>query len=142
MGKQIEDTIESLQRKFVQVKKVGEDTVAKVARLCAMFAKMNMESIPSADDLCNDPATLEFFLRRASTSFEMQEAAQRADTRKLEMAAKAAQSSTKKTTLTPAIAKAVQGFQGRVAELTRTLHQDHKQLIDALTLSTDDIDFS
>ena len=127
----ISQQIDGVSERLPGIKKASEVALGKIAALCARFAKMNEENIPSGEELCSDPATLEFFLGRAETAFEMQAADQKAGTRKLEMAVRTAKSS--KTGMSPEVSLAVRNLQGRVEELKKTLHSDHTQLIDILT---------
>ena len=127
----ISQQIDGVSERLPGVRKASEVALGKIAALCARFARMNEENIPTGEELCSDPATLEFFLGRAETAFEMQAADQKAGTRKLEMAVRTAKSS--KTGMSPEVSLAVRNLQGRVEELKKTLHSDHTQLIDILT---------
>lgn len=135
MEHQIENIVAVLEQKFGDVKAASHEAVTQIASLCAKLANVNEENIPEADDLCNDPETLKFFIGRIETSFEMHQAAQRAENRKLEAEARSAKAA--KKVISPEVAQAVKNIQGRVAELTKTLHRDHKQLIDVLTMESE-----
>lgn len=130
--------IDGLERVIAQSKQHNNIAITQITELCAKFAGMDVQNIPHPEDISSDPATLEFFLSRASTAFDMKSAEQRASMRKLETAARGVKSQATHM-FSPAVERVVQGLQGKVAELSRTLHEDHKQLIDALT-APDDFD--
>ena len=135
MEHQIANIADALEMKFGDIKAMSHNAVSEIASLCAKLANMSSKNVPPPEELCSDPETLKFFIGRVETAFEMQEAAKRAELRKLEMTARSA--TTSKKEISPEVAQAVKTIQGRVAELTKTLHRDHKQLIDILTMESE-----
>lgn len=124
----LSEQIDGVSERLPEFRKAGETAVEKLAALCARFAGISVENVPNAEDLCNDPATLDFFLGRASTSFEMQAAEENAGARKSAVVSKVSKSG-----ISPEVTLAVRNIQGRVEELKKTLHNDHTQLVDILT---------
>jgi hypothetical protein len=113
------------------------NVVARLSKICADLVKIG--NVPEPNLLVEDPSTLEFFVGRVRTAAEVQEVANRSGMRKLERLANANRSArhARNVLLSPAVSKVVENVQETVAEMTKVLHSDHKQLIGALTADDD-----
>ncbi|OHT14030.1 hypothetical protein TRFO_15688 [Tritrichomonas foetus] len=114
------------------------EIVQRLASLCAKIANIQSSNVPGIDDLMNDPSTLEFFIGRVQSAIEMQRAAFQSDLNKIEIQAKQSIQQ-QKSALSTTVARFMTNLQGSMNEMTKTLHQDHLQLIGALTMSDDSI---
>jgi formylmethanofuran dehydrogenase subunit E-like metal-binding protein len=111
----------------------SRSVVARLSKICADLVKIG--NVPEVDVLVEDPATLEFFVGRVQTASEVQEVASKSGMRKLEQLANANRKArqARNAPLSPMVSSVVKNVQETVAEMTKALHSDHKQLIGALT---------
>jgi chromosome segregation ATPase len=98
--------------------------IATLAQLSAKLANMNASEIPSIDRLITDPSALTFFTGRVEHAAHLKDLNHKSELKKLEQA--------KPSPLSPEVAQLIRKMEGTMSEMTRTLHQDHKQLIQVL----------
>ena len=160
LGRNIEEQNKYLQERFnkfqrtiqfVMAEKIGiekrnfknktfqqTEVIERLSSLCAQIANISSSNVPEIEDLITDPVTLELFAGRVKTAIEMQRASAKSDINKLELKAKQIVTQ-QNSTLSTSVARFITNLQGSMNEITKTLHQDHLQLIEALTISDDDI---
>jgi hypothetical protein len=106
--------------------------IALLSGFCGKLVNLDASSIPNSDDLIGDRQVLEFFLGRVEAAWKSMEMARVAEIRKLEQ-----KLGDMSKGLSPEIARVVQKMQGTMNELTKVLHDDHKQLIGVLDSTFD-----
>lgn len=107
-----------------------------LASLSAKIVNIPPSNVPEIDDLMNDESAIELFMGRINAAYEMQKASIHSNMRKIEIETKRNQM---KNELSSKVSNFVNHLQNTLSNMTKTLHQDHLQLIDALTVSESDI---
>lgn len=118
------------QEKTIQQSNIIHD----LASLSAKLVNIPTSSIPEIDDLINNPSTLELFVNRITAAHEMQQSTIQSDLNKLEVEFRKNQNQ-KKNKLSSKVSNFMINIQGTLNNMTKTLHHDHLQLIDALSVS-------
>lgn len=118
------------QEKTIQQSNIIHD----LASLSAKLVNIPTSSIPEIDDLINNPSTLELFVNRITAAHEMQQSTIQSDLNKLEVEFRKNQNK-KKNKLSSKVSNFMINIQGTLNNMTKTLHHDHLQLIDALSVS-------
>lgn len=131
----------SFNQAFIKSKKkYAEKTIQQsniihdLASLSAKLVNIPTSSIPEIDDLINNPSTLELFVNRITAAHEMQQSTIQSDLNKLEVEFRKNQNQ-KKNKLSSKVSNFMINIQGTLNNMTKTLHHDHLQLIDALSVS-------
>ena len=109
-----------------------------LAALSAKIVGISISNIPEINDLINDESVLELFIGRVNAAHEMQKAEIRSSMNNLEEKSRINKDQ-KKNELSSKVSNFVNNLQSTINSLTKTLHQDHLQLIDALTTSEYDM---
>lgn len=118
------------QEKTIQQSNIIHD----LASLSAKLVNIPTSSIPEIDDLINNPSTLELFVNRITAAHEIQQSTIQSDLNKLEVEFRKNQNQ-KKNKLSSKVSNFMINIQGTLNNMTKTLHHDHLQLIDALSVS-------
>lgn len=115
------------------------DIIHALLTLSAQVSNLPLNSLPDVEDLMNDDSCLQLYIGRVKAAFEMQKAANKSDNDELQLKLRNLQIDAKTHQLSAKVSHFIKNLQGTMNDMTKTLHQDHIQLIDALNPSCSDL---